>query len=163
MYEGTPISVRFTHLEPCFPTPDQTSRQICLESGFHGVNPKIPVPKIMMYWPIVEGLGPSKVEGIGNPGRYDIDRRCSAILLPRTLPVVNTLGEMLPVEFWTEAIISFMTKSMDCNPGLAHLQAAALKSLATWSDFLRFAVQGQCILSISVVYHLVLYWCWVQG
>ena len=63
---------------------------------------------------------------------------------------MNTVGEVLPVEFWTEAIISFMTKSMDCKPGLAHLQAAALKSLVTWSDFLRFAAQGQCILSSSV-------------
>ena len=56
-------------------------------------------------------------------------------MMLRTLPVVNKIGEVLPIESWHDAVINFLTEHTNVKTSQAHLQAAALKSLVAVAAF----------------------------
>ena len=56
-------------------------------------------------------------------------------MMLRTLPVVNKIGQVLPIEYWHDAVINFLADQTSVNTSRAHLQAAALKSLVAVAAF----------------------------
>ena len=56
-------------------------------------------------------------------------------MMLRTLPVVNKIGEVLPIECWHDAVINFLAAFTSVKTSQAHLQAGALTSLAAVAAF----------------------------
>ena len=53
-------------------------------------------------------------------------------LMPRTLPIVNAIGEVPVVEAFQDAIMEFFLGTTTVDSALAHSQGGALKSLVAF-------------------------------